>query len=62
MRLAYSVEQAATALSISRRQVYRHLKGGRLVAVKDGNRTLIPRRELLRFLRSLPAYERRGAA
>lgn len=61
-QLAYTVEQAAAASSISRRQLYRHLKAGRLEAVKDGNRTLIPRRALLRFLRSLPAYESRGAA
>lgn len=62
-RLAYSVDQAAAVASISRRQLYRHLAAGRLRAAKDGKRTVILRRELVRFLRSLPAYDsRRGAA
>lgn len=60
--LAYSVDQAAAVIGISPRQIYRHLASGRLCAIKDGHRTLIRRRELLRFLRSLPAYEPPGAA
>lgn len=60
--LAYSVAGAARALGISRRQVYRLLRDGALRAVKSGNRTLIPRRELVRYLRTCPAYEPPDAA
>lgn len=60
--LAYSVNGAADVLSISPRQVWRHLAAGNLTAIKAGHRTLIRRAELIRYLRSLPAYEPPGAA
>jgi excisionase family DNA binding protein len=40
-RLAYSVDDAAEALSISRRMLYRELAAGRLRFAKAGRRTLI---------------------
>jgi excisionase family DNA binding protein len=40
-RLAYSVDAAAEALSISRRMIYRELASGRLKFAKAGKRTLI---------------------
>jgi excisionase family DNA binding protein len=40
-RLAYSVDDAAEALSISRRMLYRELAAGRLRFAKAGKRTLI---------------------
>lgn len=49
--LAYSVEDAAELLSISRRQLYRHLAAGELVRTKFGSRTVIQRVELVRFAR-----------
>lgn len=49
--LAYSVEDAAELLSISRRQLYRHVRAGELVKCKSGSRTVIQRVELVRFLR-----------
>jgi excisionase family DNA binding protein len=60
--LAFSVQGAARALSISVRTVYRHLAAGELAGCKDGNRTLIAADELVRFLRSRPAYRPPGAA
>ncbi|HMG43957.1 MAG TPA: helix-turn-helix domain-containing protein [Acidimicrobiales bacterium] len=60
--LAYRVEDAARELSMSRRQVYRLLATGELLARKTGSRTLIERVELVRFLRRQRQYRPSGAA
>jgi excisionase family DNA binding protein len=41
IRLAYSVDAAAAALSISRRMLYREIACGRIKFAKAGKRTLI---------------------
>ena len=45
-----SVAGAAKFMGISRSRLYQHLQAGRLAFCKDGKRTLIPRRALVRFL------------
>lgn len=55
--LAYSVAGAAHELSISVRSMYRLLNAGELQAVKIGNRTLILRCELVRYLRRCTRYQ-----
>jgi len=49
-RLAYSVDEAAHAISISRTELYRMVKRGDLRARRCGQRILISRRELERYL------------
>jgi excisionase family DNA binding protein len=49
-RLAYSAEEAADALSISRMQVYRLVRSGELRSRRCGSRILIPRRALEEYL------------
>lgn len=53
--LAYSVREAAQALSIGRTRVYELISTGQLHAVKLGRRTLIPRNALLALLDQLGA-------
>jgi excisionase family DNA binding protein len=60
--LAYSVEEAAQKLSVSRSHVYRLLAMGELMSVKLGSRRLIERAELVRFLRRQRQYRPSGAA
>jgi excisionase family DNA binding protein len=45
-RLAYSIDETARLLSISRRHVYELIAEGRLVGRKLGARRVIPRREI----------------
>lgn len=49
-RLAYGVEDAATAMSVGKSTVWRWIQDGKLRTVKLGGRTLIPRSELLKLL------------
>lgn len=51
--LAYSVREAAQALSIGRTRLYELINGGELEALKLGRRTLIPREALLALLSNL---------
>ncbi len=44
------VRDAAAFLAISRARLYEHLRAGRIQFVKDGRRTLIPKRGLVQFL------------
>ncbi|MBX9989353.1 MAG: helix-turn-helix domain-containing protein [Phreatobacter oligotrophus] len=53
-RLAYSVDEAAACLGLSRAHVYRMIAQGRLQPRKAGKRTLILRSDLVAFLESLP--------
>lgn len=54
-KLAYRIDEAALASGIGRTKLYEEMKEGRLQARKVGNRTLILRDELQRFLQSLAA-------
>lgn len=57
MALAYSPADAAREIGISRARLYDHLASGAIKAKKDGQRTLIPHDELVRFLAALPDQE-----
>jgi excisionase family DNA binding protein len=48
-RLAYSIAEAAAVSGIGRTLLYAEIAAGRLLAVKAGRRTLIPRDALNRF-------------
>ena len=54
-RLAYSVEEAAAIIGISRRTVYELLRTGQLRSVKIGSRRLIRHTDLERFIDELDA-------
>ena len=49
-RFAFSPDEAAEALSISRMQVYRLVRSGELRARRCGTRILMPRRALDAYL------------
>lgn len=49
-RLAYSVEETAEALNVSRDLIYDYLRTGELESVKLGNRRLITREAINAFL------------
>lgn len=52
-RLAWSVEEAAEILGISRRTIYELLRAGTLRSVKIGSRRLIRQSDLEEFLLGL---------
>ena len=54
-RAALRVNEACSALAISRSKLYLELAAGRLRAVKCGRRTLIPTAEIKAWLEGLPA-------
>ena len=41
-RLCYSVDDAATLMSVGKRSLYREIASGRIKVVKMGKRTLVP--------------------
>lgn len=53
-RMAYSVEEALSLLSIGRNKLYAEAKAGRLKLRKSGKRTLILATDLREYLASLP--------
>jgi excisionase family DNA binding protein len=50
IRLAYTIGEAALALSLSRSRIYELLACGEITACKIGRRTVIPAPELIAFL------------
>lgn len=48
-----SINEAIKFLSVSRTEVWRLIRAGKLKVLKSGRRILVPRRELTRFLESL---------
>jgi excisionase family DNA binding protein len=48
--LRVSVEEAARIIGISRSVIYKHMKAGILLAVKDGSRTLFTMTELRAYV------------
>jgi excisionase family DNA binding protein len=50
-RAAYSLDEAAQSLGLSRRTLYQLMDAGRLSTVKLGKRRLVPAQELERLLR-----------
>lgn len=61
-KLAYTMEEAAAAASISVRTLYRLVSTGKLQARKAGSKTLILATELVAYLTGLPAADLRSAA
>jgi len=55
-RRAYSISEFCRAYSVSRAKVYRLLAGGDLVAVKLGNKNLIPVEVAERWFASLERW------
>ena len=55
--LAYSVEEGATALGISRTATYKLIKEGKLKVVKIGRRTLVPRDSVQALMARLQGLE-----
>lgn len=55
LKIAYTINEAAHALSISRGHLYKLLSEGHLTRRKVGKRTLILRDELESFIRSCPS-------
>lgn len=61
-RRLFSRTQAAEYLSKSLSEIDRLIKSGRVIAKKDGRRTVIERRELDRFADRLETIEPKRAA
>ncbi|WP_375598319.1 helix-turn-helix domain-containing protein [Devosia sp. Naph2] len=59
--LAYSIEQAAIVMGISKSSIYTLIDEGKLVARKFGRRTVITRFDAEVFLQSLPTVSASGA-
>ena len=53
-RLAYTVEEALTLLSIGRNKFYAEAKAGRLKLRKSGRRTLVLAEDLRDYISALP--------
>jgi hypothetical protein len=53
--LAYSLEEFTAETSVSRTQLYRDIKAGRLLARKVGARTIITADDAAAYLAGLPA-------
>jgi excisionase family DNA binding protein len=58
--LAYSIPEAVTISGIGRTLLYAEIAAGRLLAVKAGRRTLIPRTALEQFISRLPSATANG--
>jgi excisionase family DNA binding protein len=54
MRLAYTVEEALSLLSIGRNKLYAEARAGRLKLRKSGRRTLVLAEDLKAYLSALP--------
>lgn len=57
IKLAYSVDDLANDTPISRFGWYKAIDSGRLVALKEGDKTLILLWDLIAYFESLPAYK-----
>lgn len=49
-KLCYSINDAATLLSVGRRTLYREISAGGIATVKMGKRTLVPAKSLRAWL------------
>jgi excisionase family DNA binding protein len=57
-RLAFSIKEAAAVSGIGRTAIFAAIKAGRLIARKNGRRTLIASSDLQQFIASLPKVDR----
>lgn len=55
-KLAYSIDEAVAATSISRSVIYEDIAAGRLTALKRGRSTIILAADLAAYLAALPPY------
>lgn len=53
-KLSFTIEQAVKATGIGRTAIFAAIKSGRLVARKNGRRTLIASNDLQQFVANLP--------
>jgi excisionase family DNA binding protein len=53
-KLSFTIEQAVKATGIGRTAIFAAIKSGRLIARKNGRRTLIASSDLQQFVASLP--------
>lgn len=60
-QLAYSINDGARRVNISRAEMYRILKRGDLRAKKQGRRTVVLHADLQAYLASLPDYQAAAA-
>jgi hypothetical protein len=54
---AYTIDEIVRRAPIGRSSIYKAIKDRRLVARKDGRRTVILKSDYVRYLRSLPPVE-----
>lgn len=57
-KIAFTIEQAVKATGIGRTAIFAAIKDGRLIARKNGRRTLIASDDLQQFVASLPKIDR----
>jgi excisionase family DNA binding protein len=54
IKLAYSADEAAAVTSLSKTKIWEAIAAGRLIARKDGGRTIILATDLGAYLEALP--------
>jgi hypothetical protein len=59
---AYSIDELAEKGPVGRSKLYEAIAAGRLIARKEGRRTIVLRDDYLNYLRSLPKIEPNGKA
>lgn len=57
-KIAFTIDQAARATGIGRTAIFAAIKAGRLVARKNGRRTLIASSDLHQFVADMPKVDR----
>jgi excisionase family DNA binding protein len=57
-KISFTIEQAVKATGIGRTAIFAAIKSGRLVARKNGRRTLIASSDLQQFISNLPTVDR----
>lgn len=57
-KISFTIEQAVKATGIGRTAIFAAIKSGRLVARKNGRRTLIASNDLQQFISNLPTVDR----
>lgn len=57
-KLAYSLDEFAAAVSLSKAQVRKHIAAGELVPSYSGSKPIVPVDEARRFLDALPTESR----
>ena len=61
-KLSYTVDDIALRTHLEKSSIWERISEGKLLAYKDGGRTLVLHDDLTTYLRSLPKAERQNAA